>query len=83
MGMMRPAYNPMAMQQPQPSEATTQDKGKGRMVELDDENWEAQFAEIDAAGNQATDEEANAAVEAELNDLDRLVPTTTQYHNQR
>lgn len=77
MGMMRPTYNPMAMQQPQPSEATTQDKGKGRMVELDDENWEAQFAEIDAAGNQATDEEANAAMEAELNDLDRLVPTTT------
>ena len=77
MGMMRPAYNPMAMQQPQPSEATTQDKGKGRMVELDDENWEAQFAEIDAAGNQATDEEANAAVEAELNELDRSVPTTT------
>ena len=77
MGMMQPAYNPMAMQQPQPSEATTQDKGKGRMVELDDENWEAQFAEIDAAGNQATDEEANAAVEAELNELDRSVPTTT------
>lgn len=75
MGMMRPAYSPM-MQQPQTEEAATQDKGKGRMVELDDENWEAQFAEMETAGHQTTDEEANAAMEAELNDLDRSVPTT-------
>ena len=78
MGMMRPSYGPMGMQQPQqPEEATAQDKGKGRMVELDDENWEAQFAEMETAGHEeATDEEANAAMEAELNDLDRSVPAT-------
>ncbi|EAL85289.1 tetratricopeptide repeat protein [Aspergillus fumigatus Af293] len=75
MGMMRPSYTPMGMQQ-QPAEAATQDKGKGRMVELDDENWEAQFAEMETAGNQTLDDEANAAIEAELNDLDRSVPTT-------
>lgn len=78
MGMMRPTYSPMGtMQQPQPAEeaATTQDKGKGRMVELDDENWEAQFAEMETAGKEeVTDEEANKAMEAELNDLDRSVP---------
>ncbi|RMJ24311.1 Peroxisomal targeting signal receptor [Aspergillus sp. HF37] len=73
MGMMRPSYSPMGMQQ-QPAEATAQDKGKGRMVELDDENWEAQFAEMETAGSKNVDEEANAAIEAELNDLDRSVP---------
>jgi peroxin-5 len=76
MGMMRP----MGMQSPmmqQPMEGQTQDKGKGRMVELDDENWEAQFAEMETAGNETqTDEEANAAMEAELNELDRSVPTS-------
>ncbi|BCR90705.1 peroxisomal membrane signal receptor PTS1 [Aspergillus chevalieri] len=73
MGMMRPTYSPMGtMQQPQPEEAATQDKGKGRMVELDDQNWEAQFAEMETAQtHEATDEEANKAMEAELNDLDR------------
>ncbi|BCS03712.1 peroxisomal membrane signal receptor PTS1 [Aspergillus luchuensis] len=72
MGMMPQTFNPMAMQQqPQSAEATTQDKGKGRMVELDDENWEAQFAEMETADTQKLDDEANAAVEAELNDLDR------------
>lgn len=74
MGMMRP----MGMQSPmaqQPMEGQTQDKGKGRMVELDDENWEAQFAEMETVGDETrTDEEANAAMEAELNELDRSVP---------
>lgn len=71
MGMMRP------MMRQDPSQGTTQDKGKGRMVELDDVNWEAQFAEMETAGNETrTDEEANAAMEAELNELDRSVPTS-------
>lgn len=82
MGMMRPSYSPMGMQQQQPAEATTQDKGKGRMVELDDENWEAQFAEMETAGNQDVDEEANKAMEAELNDLDRSVPNTDTGNDQ-
>lgn len=72
MGMMAPSYPSMAMQQQLPVQ---EDKGKGRMIELDDTNWEAQFAEIDAAGEAMLDEEANAAMEAELNNLDRSVPT--------
>ncbi|KAJ6015349.1 hypothetical protein N7540_009940 [Penicillium herquei] len=78
MGMMRPMGGMGGpMMQQQPVEGTTQDKGKGRMVELDDENWEAQFAEMETAGNETkTDEEANAAMEAELNELDRSVPTS-------
>ncbi|KAL1965828.1 hypothetical protein VTN77DRAFT_5149 [Rasamsonia byssochlamydoides] len=71
MGMMGPAYaGPLSMPQ-RPVESTTQDKGKGRMVELDDQNWEKQFAEMDAADQQALDDQANKAMEAELNDLDR------------
>ncbi|KAF4955218.1 hypothetical protein F66182_18381, partial [Fusarium sp. NRRL 66182] len=71
MGMMGPSYMPMQQQQQQQPAAQQQDgKGKGRMVELDDENWEAQFAEMDAAGQEAFDDQANQAMEAELNDLD-------------
>ncbi|KAL6239294.1 hypothetical protein BDW75DRAFT_198594 [Aspergillus navahoensis] len=77
MGIMQPGFGPMGMQQQQPTEATTQDKGKGRMIELDDENWEAQFKEIETADQGKLDDEANAAIEAELNDLDRSVPTTS------
>lgn len=78
MGMMSPSYIPMQQQQQQQSTAQQQDdKGKGRMVELDDENWEAQFAEMDAAGQESFDDQANKAMEAELNDLDRYIQDTT------
>ena len=76
MSMMGSTYRPMAVQRP-PSEAVMQGKGKGRMVELDDQNWEQQFAEIDAVGQQDLDAEANAAMEAQLNDMDRSVLTET------
>ncbi|CEL08375.1 Putative Tetratricopeptide repeat protein [Aspergillus calidoustus] len=79
MGMMQPGYSPMMHQQQhqQPAEATAQDKGKGRMIELDDENWEAQFKQIELADNEQLDDEANAAIEAEMNDLDRSVHQTS------
>ncbi|MCJ1444164.1 MAG: Peroxisomal membrane signal receptor PTS1 [Stictis urceolatum] len=71
-GMYRPQ---MGMQQPM--EPQLEGKGKGRMVELDDTNWEEQFAEIDAAGQEHDiDAEANAAMERELNDIDRSVAET-------
>ena len=76
MGIMGSTYRPMGMQRP-PSETATQGKGKGRMIELDDQNWEQQFAEIDAVGQQSLDAEANAAIEAELNDMDRSVQRET------
>ncbi|KAF3481980.1 peroxisomal targeting signal receptor [Arthroderma uncinatum] len=76
MGMMNSSYMPMSMQQqPQQQPMEQQDvKGKGRMIELDDQNWEAQFAEIDASGQETLDDKANAAMEKELEDLDRSVP---------
>lgn len=51
--------------------AQQQDKGKSRMVELDEQNWEQQFAELDKQDNVS--EEAREAMERELNDLDRSV----------
>lgn len=47
-------------------------KGKQKIVELDDKQWEAQFAELEQS-HQDLDAEANAAIERELNDLDRSV----------
>jgi peroxin-5 len=64
MGMMnRPAFAA-------PQQDLAQDKGKGKMIELDDEHWEEQFKQIDLEGKEA--EEALAA-EAELNEMDRSV----------
>lgn len=73
MGGMMNNYAPMNYQQPIQHEG----KGKGRMVELDDENWEAQFAELETdqstLDEQKLDDEANAAMERELNEMDRSV----------
>lgn len=77
MGMMRPMGMHSNMMGQGPAQEATQNKGKGRMVELDDEHWEAQFAEMETAGKETrTDEKANAAMEAELNEMDRSVPTS-------
>ncbi len=72
-GMLQ--YNrPMQSRQ---QDATTAGKGKARMVELDDQDWEQQFAQIDAVGKGELDAEAEAAMERELNDIDRSVLSET------
>ena len=76
MGMMGSPYRPMSMQR-RPSEQQTTGKGKGRMVELDEKDWEEQFAEMDAATERDIDAEANAAIERELNDMHRSVLSET------
>jgi len=60
-----------------PSEQQVNGKGKGRMTELDDKNWEQQFAEMDAATQRELDAEANSAMEREMNDMDRSVLSET------
>ena len=50
----------------------TMDKGKSRMVELDDANWEAQFQELDMQQDDLSDA-ANQAMEKELEEIDRSV----------
>ena len=74
MGAMR--FRPMGLQN-RPSEQVALKKGKGRMTELDDENWEQQFKEMDAAHQKDLDTEANAAMERELDDMDRSVLSET------
>lgn len=80
MGMSMPAYSPMTMQQPMQNVASG--KGKERMVELDETNWEAQFAEMDTShrDQDTLSDEANIAMEAELNDLDRSVESKTDQY---
>jgi hypothetical protein len=56
------------MQQPEQS----MDKGKGRMVELDDANWEAHFKELESQQDNIS-EQANQAMEKELEEMDRSV----------
>lgn len=76
MGMMHSQYRPLSAQR-RPSEQHATGKGKGRMVELDEKDWEQQFAEIDTATQQDLDVEANAAMERELNEMDRSVLSET------
>ena len=81
MGMMRAPYKQTSMQR-RPSDQVATLKGKGRMVELDEEGWEAQFAEMEKAGQRDKDAEANAAIEAELDQMDRSVlpePETDEF----
>lgn len=66
-GMMYQNQSQMPMNQ-QPQEAM--DKGKGKMIELDDKDWEEQFKAIDLA---AQEREQNDTIEAELNQMDRSV----------
>ena len=76
MGIMSSQYRPMSLQK-RPSEQQTTGKGKGRMVELDEKDWEQQFAEMDEATQRNLDAEANEAIERELNDMDRSVLSET------
>ncbi|CBX95668.1 similar to peroxisomal targeting signal receptor [Plenodomus lingam JN3] len=73
MGMMQQQpYAPQNFQEPMQDSG----KGKGRMVELDDQDWEAQFAQLeqtDQLDTEALDAQANKDIEAELNELDRSV----------
>ena len=71
MGMMHQNYGPQNFQQP-----AQEGKGKGRMVELDDQDWEKQFAELEQVDKDVLDEEANKRIEAELNEMDRSVDAT-------
>lgn len=80
MGMGVPSYNVMGMQQQRQPE--TDMKGKSRMVELNDSNWEAQFAEMENSQREqdSLSEEANRAMESELDEVDRSVQPETDHY---
>lgn len=53
-----------------------QSKGKGKMVELNDTNWEQQFAEMDTMEIEA-EAQQDATIERQLDEMDRSVNTGT------
>ena len=77
-GMMASHFGPNHSQRSQQEQAI-EGKGKGKMVELDDKDWETQFAALEKNGlsNQDLDAEANKAVEEELDQMDRSVNRET------
>ncbi|KAI1163677.1 tetratricopeptide [Nemania serpens] len=48
-------------------------KGKGKLVELDDQQWEEQFKQLELQDKQAQEEDEAAALEPELNSLDEKI----------
>ncbi|CAK7211937.1 Peroxisomal membrane signal receptor PTS1 [Sporothrix bragantina] len=60
-------------QQQQPNTMTADAKGKGKVVELNDHEWEEQFARMEMQDKEAKDQEANDAIERELNQVDEQV----------
>ncbi|KAI0890500.1 TPR-like protein [Annulohypoxylon maeteangense] len=73
-GMGGMAMHPMAARQ-QFQERTSQDKGKGKekVVELDDQQWEEQFKQLELQENVTKDVDEAAALEPELNKLDEQI----------
>lgn len=72
MGMGIPLVHSLNRPQYQsPSVQIQSDKGKGKMVELDDEHWEQQFAQIDLEHKNIT---ADQSKETEAGQTERSVP---------
>ncbi|KAI1412590.1 TPR-like protein [Hypoxylon sp. FL1857] len=68
----------MSMHQPprqQFQESVDQDKGKGKekVVELDDQQWEEQFKQLELQEKEAKEGDEAAALEPELNKLDEQI----------
>jgi len=76
MGGMNTGMNYMPQQQPQ---SMGDAKGKERMVELDDQHWEAQFAELETSQDNVS-EKAAEDMERELDEIDRSVETETDHY---
>jgi len=69
MGMQRPMFSPTPPQGFSQQEYAG--KGKERVQELSDTDWERQFEELSTADQEALDREAEKAMEEELNGIDR------------
>ena len=69
-GMQRPMFQSQ-MYNRNVEEQDYQGKGKSRVQELSDTDWEKQFEELSTADQEALDREAEKAMEEELNGIDR------------
>ncbi|KAK6948458.1 hypothetical protein Daesc_010224 [Daldinia eschscholtzii] len=68
-----PMYRPMAQQQFSPSVEQDKGKGKEKVVELDDQQWEEQFKQLELQEKDAKEKDVNADLEPELNKLDEKI----------
>lgn len=76
--MSRPMYQPMYGQQQFQQQPQQDVKGKGKVVELDDTQWEEQFKQIELEDKQQQDE--SLAMEPELDEMDKnILETETGY----
>jgi peroxin-5 len=78
----RPMYQPMygGAQQSHLSHQHQQEpegKGKGKVVELDDHQWEEQFAKMEMQDKQPQQDDENRAMEPELNKMDEQLHSET------
>ncbi|KAL2122383.1 hypothetical protein VTJ04DRAFT_2838 [Mycothermus thermophilus] len=71
--MFQPTFAPMQPIHGAPQQQEVEGKGKGKLVELDDQTWEEQFRQMelqDKKETQETKEDEAAAMERELNQMD-------------
>ncbi|OTB15581.1 hypothetical protein K445DRAFT_317846 [Daldinia sp. EC12] len=68
-----PMYRPMPQQQFSPSVEQDKGKGKEKVVELDDQQWEEQFKQLELQEKDAKEKDVNADLEPELNKLDEKI----------
>ncbi|KAI1307818.1 TPR-like protein [Xylaria venustula] len=55
------------------AESMVEGKGKGKLVELDDQQWEEQFKQLELQAKEAQEQDEAAALEPELNKLDEQI----------
>ncbi|KAJ3564302.1 hypothetical protein NPX13_g7889 [Xylaria arbuscula] len=55
------------------AQSMAEGKGKGKLVELDDQQWEEQFKQLELQAKEAQDQDEAAALEPELNKLDEQI----------
>ncbi|KAH7137257.1 hypothetical protein B0J13DRAFT_448673 [Dactylonectria estremocensis] len=79
MGFGQPMFQPMYQNQQPMQQQQPEGKGKGRLVELDENKWEEQFAQMelqDEGKGKQKETEATAA-ERELNEMDQALHSET------
>ena len=69
----KPGWNQFARPMYLPPQMSNDQKGKGRMVELDDKHWEKQFAQMDLEGAGHVTTEQVTEVQGSLNGFNRFV----------
>lgn len=67
------SYTPQQQRQQAPADV----KGKGKVVELDDHQWEEQFAQIELQDKAEQQQDENLAAEPELNAMDEALHSET------